>query len=162
MNRADGFSGTGSRRAGAAGTPRAALGLGVAGLIPFMALGGIVAFGPAEFQAAARDALLIYAIAILSFMGGVHWGLAMNRPPAAGNGSDWRRYGLSVIPALAAWATLAVPRAQQFLWLGGAFVLLLLYDLRSVRRGEAPAWYAPLRIGLTLIVAICLVLASSV
>jgi hypothetical protein len=128
--------------------PRAALWLGFAGLLPFLAgaAGSWLATG--GLAGGMLLVLIVYAGTILSFMGGVHWGLAM----AQGDGGSWRRLGFSVMPALVAWPALvlsAVP-GPALLMLMTAFALLLVHDLFEVRAGRAPAWYPALRWRLTL------------
>lgn len=133
--------------------PEPAVVLGAAGLIPFLFLTGVWLTGNILPSTVARGALVAYSIAILSFMGAVHWGLAMNATPGD---QPWRRYFVSVIPALAATATAFVEGGLQFVWLAVCFLGLLVYDLFAVRRDEAPRWYPRLRWPLTLIVCACL------
>ncbi|MCS6778226.1 MAG: DUF3429 domain-containing protein [Geminicoccaceae bacterium] len=135
------------------GVPEPAALLGAAGLLPFLA-GAIWSFAPGESGAWARGALAAYAAVILSFMGGVHWGLAMtaSRP-------SFVRYGASVVPALLGWLALLLDERSGFVVLAASFASLLAYDLGAVRSGEAPAWYPTLRWPLTVAVCTCLVLA---
>jgi Protein of unknown function (DUF3429) len=146
--------------------PRPALILGLGGLLPFLALAVVARFAPDRLLSILADsALLYYAAAILSFMGGAQWGLAM-RPTAAHAASAWRAYGVAVLPALAAagiqFATTVGMIAVKFGHIAFAvsFIGLLGYDLWTVRRGEAPGWYRPLRIALTAIVVIALLIAG--
>lgn len=136
--------------------PAPAVILGAAGLIPFLLLTGMWLIGSDVQSAAARNALVAYSIAILSFMGAVHWGLAMNSAPGD---QLWRKYFASIIPALAATATAFIEGGLQFVWLVVCFCGLLIYDLYAVRQGEAPRWYPRLRWPLTLVVCACLVAA---
>jgi hypothetical protein len=99
--------------------------------------------------------LLTYGAVILSFMGGVQWGLAV-----ASGGSDLRRYGISVVPALLAWLGLYLGALNGLLVVAAAFAALLAYDLWTVRRGEAPAWYGRLRVRLTVAVLAMLLSAA--
>lgn len=137
--------------------PAAALLLGLAGLIPFIALPVLTVFGPVTWLPVAVQAhvsvpaLSLYAAVILSFMGGVQWGLAVAHPDA-GPVTSLRRYGVSVLPALIAWFALLTPTRTALMVTASGFVLLLIYDLWTVRRGEAPAWYERLRILLTSVV----------
>jgi len=140
------------RKAGLSAVPRAALVLGFAGLIPFIA--GAVA----GFVVGYPNVILIvnlqmtYAALILSFMGAVHWGLAMAQDDAG----NWRRLGLSVLPALLGWLALMVPNGLGLLLLALGFAGVFFADLRSVKGGRAPAWYPALRKPLTAIVLACL------
>lgn len=137
--------------------PAPAVILGAAGLIPFLLLTGLWLTGVGAEAAVARGALLAYSIAILSFLGAVHWGLAMTAEPGA---QPWRRYFVSVIPALAATAAAFIEGSLQFLWLAACFLALLAYDLYAVRLGEAPRWYPRLRWPLTVAVCVCLSAAA--
>ena len=69
------------RAQGLAGPSTLARGLGVAGLLPFIAGAAAVwLVGPQDRLPAA--ALLAYAALIASFLGGIHWGLAMREQTA--------------------------------------------------------------------------------
>jgi hypothetical protein len=141
--------------------PRPALWLGVAGLIPFVATAIQVGVSwPLEprFNGPALYTLQLYGAVILSFMGGAQWGLTVRDQPY---GAEWRRYGMSVVPALIAWAGLWLGGRNGLLTLAGGLCLLLIYDLWTVTRGEAPAWYGRLRIGLTVIAALALCIAAT-
>lgn len=137
--------------------PAPAIVLGTAGLIPFFFLTGLWLTGSDATALVARQALLAYSIAILSFMGAVHWGLAMTVTPGE---QPWRRYFVSVLPALAATAAAFLGGGLQFMWLAVCFFGLVLYDLYAVRRAEAPAWYPRLRWPLTITVCVCLLAAA--
>lgn len=138
------------------GVPDPAALLGLAGLFPFV-VGALATLDGGALGRWAPAALLGYAAVILSFMGGVHWGLAMTaeRP-------SWLRYGASVVPALLGWLALLIGGRLAFLLLVVSFTSLLAYDLGAVRAGEAPGWYPKLRWPLTLVVVLCLLLAASV
>ncbi len=143
-------------RSGLPGVPKPALALGFAGLLPFIALSGAMLAGPPDLASGARPVLLGYAIAILSFMGGVHWGLAMAGSRRKSEEEVWRRYGISVLPALGGAAALLLAPQFQFLWLTACFAVLLAYDLRASARGETTGWYPALRSPLTAVVCVCL------
>jgi Protein of unknown function (DUF3429) len=141
-----------------ASIPLPALTLGAAGLIPFVAAGLQVATGwplSPRMTGPALYHLTIYAAVILSFIGGVQWGLALATP----SGNAWRRYGISVLPSLAAWAGLWLAARNGLLLLIASFLAALAYDLWTVRRGEAPLWFAHLRTGLTAVVVTTLAAA---
>jgi hypothetical protein len=140
--------------------PPIALWLGVLGLIPFLASAAISLFAGTELQAAAHPYLIGYATAILSFMGGVHWWLAMGWTHFKRNKLQQFQFAVSVVPALAAWMTFFLPQHIQIVWLSLCFLLLLAFDFRSIRIDLAPKWYPALRWPLTLTVLACLSLAA--
>lgn len=140
--------------------PAPALWLSAAGLVPFVGLAGAMLLGPTDVRGPAELVLSAYAVAILAFMGGVHWGLTMRAPETGGTGAWWRRYGVSVLPPLVGWAAVFLSPPVRFTVLAVAFGLLLLYDLSAVRQGDAPGWYRTLRWPLTIGVVAFLVLAA--
>ena len=85
--------------------------------------------------------LTVYAAVILSFIGAVHWGLAMN---GAHTLARWQ-LGLSVTPALAAWLLMAtLPPLGALIGLGAGFLVVLGGDLLAIKYGLAPPSYARL------------------
>jgi len=138
--------------AGLAGMPRPALALGLAGLLPFAAasLGTWVTDYP-DFVLFI-NLQMAYGAVVLSFLGAVHWGLALARDEAG----DWPRLGLSVLPALAGCIALAIPNGAGLLVLILGFAGTYFFDLRAVRAGRLPAWYGTLRKLLTVAVLLCL------
>ncbi|WP_298965719.1 DUF3429 domain-containing protein [uncultured Methylobacterium sp.] len=139
-----------------AGGPISAFVLGWAGVIPFAAFSLAAVLGvPVPVPAGA--ALLAYGAAILSFMGGAQWGVAMRAPDGFDRG--WSGYAVSVVPALLAWAGLLVAGKAGLGLLIAGFAGLLAYDLWTIRRGYAPGWYASLRWQLTTAVVVLLGLA---
>ncbi|MGL4727607.1 MAG: DUF3429 domain-containing protein, partial [Bosea sp. (in: a-proteobacteria)] len=109
--------------------PLVPLALGVAGLIPFITLSAatlldasLPVIGTGE---AARSALTIYAIAILSFLGGVRWGIALG---AEDQGKAARDYVLAVIPALIGWASFGLEEPAELWTLCAVFIALGLLD----------------------------------
>ncbi|MGE0724165.1 MAG: DUF3429 domain-containing protein [Alphaproteobacteria bacterium] len=138
--------------------PRPALVLGGLGLIPFIAgAAGAWALDP-DLAGLAIPLQFFWACAALSFLGAVHWGLAI----AAPRGATWRRLGWSVMPALLAWllTALELEPVQMGLALVLAYPVTLAVDVAATRKGWAPAWYPALRIPLTIVAT--LALAASV
>jgi hypothetical protein len=127
--------------------PRTAAWLGATGLIPFVTASLALWTLPSHDAALITPLLLTYAAIILSFMGAVHWGLAM----AAGAGTA-RWFVSSVVPALVGWCALMLaPRAACALF-AIAFVAVYGLDHVAIAAGRAPAWYRRLRMPLTVVV----------
>lgn len=138
--------------------PPAAAWLGGFGLLPFVAGAALVVGSDVTWV---MHALRYYAAVILSFMGGVHWGLAIaDFGGGADRSSSWMRLGGSVLPALFAWLGLLLLPVPGLLVTAAAFAILLLGDLLAVRKGMAPLWYARLRLPLTAVVVVCLITAT--
>ena len=132
--------------------PRPARLLGYLGLLPFLAGTLAMWLAPPDLVAKASRALLYYGAVILSFMGAVHWGLAMHGDYP---GRD-RQLAMSVLPALVAWGALMLPAFAAFPILLVSFSVLNAADRRAVAVGAAPAWYPLFRMPLTIIVVVCL------
>ncbi|MDH3407311.1 MAG: DUF3429 family protein [Gammaproteobacteria bacterium] len=122
--------------------PAPAWWFGGGGLIPFVAGATGLWLAPPAWHAQILGALLSYAAIILSFIGAVHWGLALrerqNLPEL------WWRLGLSVTPALIAWLVLMMPPLPAVGMLALLFGVTYLVDY-SVLGGLAPEWYRQLR-----------------
>jgi hypothetical protein len=122
--------------------PQSGLWLGYMGLLPFLAGAGWVIMPGLPFQDIALKSLILYGSVILSFLGGVRWGLAI----AKTNSPSARPLIFSVIPSLLGWiAALLEPRIGLLI-LALAFSSLYVADLRL---SSAPAWYKSLRLPLT-------------
>ena len=130
--------------------------LGYAGLIPFVTLSVSLWVLPAGFHQPVNDALLAYAAIILSFMGAVHWGLAI----ATEDEPDKVQLAASVVPALVAWFATLAPVLINYSVLVITFAGLCVYDSRMAGLNKVPAWYPRLRMPLTAVVILSLLLAQ--
>ncbi|MCS6853249.1 MAG: DUF3429 domain-containing protein [Elioraea sp.] len=135
--------------------PSAALWLGVAGLTPFLATAGVVLLGPEGWGGFALGVHVSYAAAILSFLGAVHWGLAL-RAAAAEAWATGRRLAFGVVPALIGWAALLVPDAIGLAVLIAAFLAVWAAEEIAGRQGLVPLGYLWLRRGLTLVAVVAM------
>jgi hypothetical protein len=140
-----------------AGLPPIARWLGYAGLLPQIAAVTMVASGDLYWHFAALALAYAYAALILSFSGGLWWGLAAR---SEGLAPKWM-WAVAVAPSLIAlisavpW-TIGAPWPEPSLgWLGLSILGSLLVDFRFQRIGLAPAGWmalrAPLAIGLGLL-----------
>ncbi len=138
-----------------AAPPALAVGLGYAGLIPFLA-GALAVWGaPEPMRAGASVALLAYAAVIASFLGGMHWGLALRAGPGAGAGSLW--WGIA--GSLAGWAGLLLPPAVGLALCGAVLLVSYAVDRRVYPPAGAAGWL-PLRLHLSSVAGLCCFLAA--
>ena len=135
--------------------PTAAKWLGFSGLIPFLA--GALATLPVmeALRPFGVTLLLAYGAIILSFMGGVHWGVAMLR-----DDPDSRALAASVVSSLVALPAALIGGAAGLLILAAGFAGLLFYDTQEASAGRLPAWYPLLRRPLTAVVVACLLIGA--
>ena len=131
------------------------------GVVSFLVCAALILIGPPELVGTASDALATYGAIILSFLGGIQWGFATGHAYAAReNDALLRRLSVSVLPSLVAWTALLAPREPGLVILAGAFLLVLLVDIRAAGSNRAPAWYPSLRWPLTLLVVASLLVAT--
>ena len=136
------------------GPPLASL-MGFGGLIPFFVCAGVAHSGVAPWAGLVLIIIGIYGAVILSFVGAVHWGLAMQ-------GDRTQRWFIwSVMPALYAWPPIVfLDSRTALLALVPGFLMCWSVDRRAAAAGLIPAWYMRLRHMLTLGAAMGLAAAS--
>jgi len=141
------------------GVPSGAAILGMLGLIPFVGLAGLALLSGGSLRALAMEALAAYGATILSFLGGVYWGLALSGENAARPGLTGRLI-LGVLPQLVGWVAVLLPfRGGQALT-ALALLAWLLVERQAMRHGLAPAWFLHLRAPLSLAAAVSLAAAA--
>ena len=124
--------------------------LGYLGLTPFV-VGAVTALLSQELVSLAFQAFVLYSIAILSFMGGVHWGLAL----ITGTRQSTRLL-ISVVPVVVAWICLiALPAPLTLAVLGGGFIAQWFIDRPILAELPIPSWYLEMRPRLAYVVAGC-------
>ena len=128
--------------------------LGVLGLIPFAvsAFGMLFLSGPTSplpFDFAFMG--VAYGGVILSFLGGIRWGVAL-APVVAGRRSLELMF--SVMPSLLGWVAIFLPSfvpaprlSIALLCIG--FFAMAIWDMLSAARGRLPRWYLYLRFALS-------------
>jgi Protein of unknown function (DUF3429) len=126
----------------------AALRLGYAGLLPFVAGALLVWVVRADAHPYATAMLASYAAVIVSFLGGIHWGLAMRQgtPPQA-----MLMWG--VVPSLVAWVAVVMPAYAGLVVLGAMLVVCYLVDRRVYPAQGVSAWLT-LRFRLTAVASL--------
>lgn len=129
-----------------------ALWLGYLGLIPFLAGAGLALVGEPALRDLAIRAVLAYGAVIASFVGAIHWGLALTHrgPQAPG------LYLVSVLPALAAWLALLLTPRTGLPLLIATFVALWLYERARLWASVFPDWFAQLRTRLSAVAVLTL------
>lgn len=123
--------------------------LSYAGTIPFVVCATILLFGTAlglgSLRQFAAQAITSYAAVIVSFLGGIQWGVALvtheQQPQTAKS-----LFLLSVVPSLLAWATLLLPNGSSrvivaIFLIGFVWVIDALLHLQQV----LPTWFFHLR-----------------
>ncbi len=137
--------------------PILAILLGAAGLLPFLGA-GLAALGPQPQGDRAMMALVAYGAVILSFLGGVHWGFALQDSADRG---QRQRLLLGVAPSLVGWVALLLAMAIQteagVALLAAGVLGTTIVEARAQRAGLMPRGYMALRYGLSGVVIVVLV-----
>ena len=127
--------------------------LGLAGLLPQITCVAVLYAGPAEWREAALAIAFAYAALILSFLGGMWWGIAAAAPAAQRRKALGWLWIAAVLPSLVALACF-LPWALDWAWpepslviLGGALLVTLGVDAKL--GALAPRWWMALRVPLS-------------
>ena len=136
--------------------PRLAQVLGYAGLIPFVVLAAMALTLNAPEQAWATFALRAYAVTIVSFLGAIHWGLAMRQSPASPLLWWW-----GVAPSLVGWVSLLLVPAAASLVLAATLWLCFVVDRRVYPAFGLRAWLR-MRLVLTAVASAACVMSSGI
>ncbi|MCE2991129.1 MAG: DUF3429 domain-containing protein [Burkholderiales bacterium] len=134
-----------------------------AGAIPFVVCATVLVFarplGLIEYRPFALQALTTYAAIIVSFLGGIQWGIGVateSEQPQTANSL----FLLSVVPSLLAWALLFLPSNTSkvivaLFLVGLVWIVDALLHLQQV----IPAWFFRLRCVISAVVMISLTVA---
>src|SRR5688572_6302363 len=127
--------------------------IAVLALAPFPVSAIVYVIGPSDLRPGALTALQLWSAMVLSFLGGVRWGLESARP-----NPRWTRLTTSVISSVAAWALLMSRGHLSAGWMivgfMAAFMLQWLFDHTAP---DVPARYP--RLSTTLTAGACVSLA---
>jgi hypothetical protein len=125
--------------------------LGIAALAPFVFLMLLCWLVPLDVAAFFVEAQLVYGVAILGFLGGLHWGLSFIAKERSAQ--DLKRDLIwGVVPTIVAWFSLAYISGAAFLVQMIAFIFSYQYDKRMYQRFDVPPWFVELRYRLTCVV----------
>ncbi len=131
--------------------------LGYSGVIPFVALALCVATGIDLSTFGVNNVnqlLLAYAAIIISFIGAVHWGIALNSAT-----HKTRLYTYSVVPALVAWGWLFLAEKMALMGMAATVVAVYFID-RLWLKDCVPGGYLNMRLHLTIVVSLSLLVAA--
>lgn len=135
--------------------PALAWALGLTGLIPFVLGAALQWYGPPGWRMLAGMALLSYGAVIVSFLGGIHWGLAMRVSPVPVARLVW-----GVLPSLLGWLAVLLDSPWGPLVLALSLLVCFAVDRAVYRELGLDAWLA-LRAVLTLVAAMALVAGAA-
>jgi hypothetical protein len=133
--------------------------LGYGGLIPFALLALLLWLVKPDLHPFVATALLCYSAVIASFLGGIHWGIALGLAPAkAEQAKHHVLWGVAV--ALLAWVAAMMPAYAGLPLLGLLFVASYAVDRKLWPAAGLGAWLT-LRFRLSVLAALCCVLGAA-
>jgi hypothetical protein len=129
--------------------------LGHAGLLPFLAGAALVWLVHDELRPWVAQALALYGAVIVSFLGGIHWGVGLRERP-----QDVRLLAWGVTPSLLAWVAALMPPSAGLALLGMGLIVCYLVDRRLYPRHGLKDWLN-LRFRLTAVASLCCFLGAA-
>ena len=121
--------------------PLSALSLGLAGLIPFWGLTILIITLDSPMKNFAVQANITYGALILSFLGGIHWGVALMNAKYL----NWLSLSWGVSPTLFAWLALFLQPSMGLTMLIFGFLATAIIDFRIFASNRDNAWFGKLR-----------------
>ena len=130
--------------------------LGYAGLAPFVLLAALMWLVNTELLPFVSIALGGYAATIVSFLGGVHWGIGFMK----GEATPRFHFIWGVLPALIAWLALMMPAYAALPLLGLVLVACYAVDRRTYPSAGLAQWL-PMRLRLSVVATLSCVLGAA-
>lgn len=130
--------------------------LGYAGLAPFVLLAALMWLVDIELLPFVSIALGGYAATIVSFLGGVHWGIGFMK----GEATPRFHFIWGVLPALIAWLALMMPAYAALPLLGLVLVACYAVDRRTYPSAGLAQWL-PMRLRLSVVATLSCVLGAA-
>lgn len=139
-----------------------AMRLAYAGLMPFVlgaALVWLIGGHSIDAHGFVSQGLSAYAALTISFLGGIHWGLAF-RQTASPPVPSFAPFAWGVVPSLMAWVAVMMPAYAGLVLQGVMLVLCYLVDRRLYPALGAAGWLT-LRFRLSLVAALACFIAAA-
>jgi hypothetical protein len=133
--------------------------LGYAGLIPFVGLALLLWLVSADLHPFVALSLAAYGAVIVSFLGGIHWGIGLRYEVTQTPGHTFH-LAWGVVPSLMAWVAMLMPAYAGLPLLGLAMVGCYLVD-RKTWAGAGLSHWLPLRFRLTAVATLSSVFGAA-
>ncbi len=134
--------------------------LAYAGLLPFMGLSVLLWLVDPDLHPFVALALAGYGASIVSFLGGIHWGIGFRNASRMHNAPLFN-FGWGVVPSLLAWIAITMPAYAGLPLLALILGLCYAVDRKTYPEVGLEEWL-PMRLHLTVVAAIsCLMGAAA-
>jgi hypothetical protein len=133
--------------------------LGYAGLIPFVGLALLLWLVSADLHPFVALSLAAYGAVIVSFLGGIHWGIGLRYAATEDPGHSFHLIW-GVAPPLMAWIALLMPAYAGLPLLGLVMVACYAVDRKTWANAGLAHWL-PLRLRLTIVATLSCVFGAA-
>jgi ABC-type amino acid transport system permease subunit len=133
--------------------------LAYAGLLPFMGLSVLLWLVDPDLHPFVALALAGYGASIVSFLGGIHWGIGFRNASRMHNAPLFN-FGWGVVPSLLAWIAITMPAYAGLPLLALILGLCYAVDRKTYPEAGLEEWL-PMRLHLTVVAAICCLMGAS-
>jgi ABC-type amino acid transport system permease subunit len=134
--------------------------LAYAGLLPFMGLSVLLWLVDPDLHPFVALALAGYGASIVSFLGGIHWGIGFRNASRMHNAPLFN-FGWGVVPSLLAWIAITMPAYAGLPLLALILGLCYVVDRKTYPEAGLEEWL-PMRLHLTVVATIsCLMGAAA-
>jgi ABC-type amino acid transport system permease subunit len=134
--------------------------LAYAGLLPFIGLSVLLWLVDPDLHPFVALALAGYGASIVSFLGGIHWGIGFRNASRMHNAPLFN-FGWGVVPSLLAWIAITMPAYAGLPLLALILGLCYAVDRKTYPEAGLEEWL-PMRLHLTVVAAIsCLMGAAA-
>ena len=134
--------------------------LAYAGLTPFIALSVLLWLIDPDLHPFVALALTGYGASIVSFLGGIHWGIGFRNTSRMHNAPLFN-FGWGVVPSLLAWLAITMPAFAGLPLLALILGLCYAVDRKTYPEAGLEEW-RPMRLHLTVVAALsCLMGAAA-
>jgi ABC-type amino acid transport system permease subunit len=134
--------------------------LGYAGLLPFVLLAALLWLIDEDLHPFVALAMAGYGASIVSFLGGIHWGIGFKNTARMHNAPLFN-FGWGVVPSLLAWIAVTMPAYAGLPLLAIILGLCYAVDRKIYPEAGLEEWL-PMRWHLTVVAALsCLIGAAA-
>jgi hypothetical protein len=133
--------------------------LAYAGLTPFVGLAVLLWLVDPDLHPFVALAMAGYGASIVSFLGGIHWGIGFRNVSRMHNAPLFN-FGWGVVPSLLAWIAITMPAYAGLPLLAAILFLCYAVDRKTYPEAGIGEWL-PMRWHLTVVAALCCLLSAA-
>jgi ABC-type amino acid transport system permease subunit len=133
--------------------------LAYAGLIPFVGMALLLWLVDPELHPFLALAMAGYGATVVSFLGGIHWGIGFRNVTRMHNAPLFN-FGWGVVPSLLAWVAVTMPAYAGLPLLALILVICYMVDRKAYAEAGLQDWLA-MRLHLTVVATLCCLIGAA-